>query len=87
MGATMDNLNCKRCTELLLDYQEGTLDAETTVEFEQHMKNCECCRVLLATYAKTSSLCCATLKAVVPKDVEDRVLSFLRGKMQGFKGH
>ena len=84
MGTTF---NCKRCAELLLEYSDDTLDAEAKIEFESHMQACECCRVLMATYKKTSSLCCAALKATVPKDVEERVVSFLRGKLRAPKGH
>lgn len=77
-----DAMNCKRCAELLLEYQEGGLDASAKQAFEQHMTGCECCRVLLATYQKTSKLCCSALKAAVPADVEGRVLAFLKNKLK-----
>jgi anti-sigma factor RsiW len=82
-----DAMNCKRCAELLLEYADNGLDASTKQSFEQHMGHCECCRILMATYQKTSKLCCSALKAKVPHDVEARVLSFLKSKLSRPNSH
>ncbi len=74
-------MNCKHSTELLLEYTDGTLDEAARVDFEHHMERCAGCRILLATYRKTTTLCKKALHAAVPHDVEERVLSFLRKRL------
>ncbi|MCC6809062.1 MAG: zf-HC2 domain-containing protein [Deltaproteobacteria bacterium] len=74
-------MNCKRIAELLLDYHDGTLDADDVLVVETHMTACGPCRACAATYKATSKLCKKTLAAAVPQDCEDRLLSFLRAKI------
>jgi len=74
--------NCKHSAELLLDYTDGALDEDQRASMETHLSACPGCRVLLATYKKTTSLCRKALHAAVPQDVEDRLISFLRSRLR-----
>jgi anti-sigma factor RsiW len=74
-------MTCKSVAEQLLDYLDGELTEADTRDFETHLGDCATCRALLATYKKTTSLCRKTLLAGVPKELEDRCLSFLRAKL------
>ncbi len=71
-------MTCKRAAELLLDYQDGTLDMDDKGRLESHLAHCAACRAFTATYKTTTSLCRRVLAATVPSDVEDRLISFLR---------
>lgn len=74
-------MNCKRAAELLLDYYDGSLDADDVLTLETHMSACNTCRACAATYRATTKLCKMTLSSAVPQDTEERLLSFLRGKL------
>ena len=74
-------MNCKRIAELLLDYHDGTLDADDVLVVETHMTACGPCRACAATYKASIKLCKRALASAVPHDTEDRLLKFLRGKL------
>jgi anti-sigma factor RsiW len=74
-------MNCKRAAELLLDYYDGSLDADDVLVLETHMSVCGPCRACAATYKATTKLCKKALASAVPADCEDRLLSFLRDKL------
>jgi anti-sigma factor RsiW len=74
-------MNCKHCTELLLDYVDGALDTDDVVIVDSHLSVCAGCRACAATYKATTKLCKRALAAAVPQDTEDRLLKFLRGKL------
>ncbi|WP_022836849.1 anti-sigma factor family protein [Salisaeta longa] len=49
-------LTCKEVNDFLVAYQEGTLDAQTTRQFERHISKCDNCRNYLQQYNKTIEL-------------------------------
>jgi len=48
--------NCKAMLEQLCDYIDGDLAPHLCAEIEQHLENCDDCRVLVDTTRKTVAL-------------------------------
>ena len=43
-------LTCRECSDFLVDYREGTLDAQVRATFELHLDRCRNCREYLTQY-------------------------------------
>ncbi len=70
---------CKECLDLLCDYLEGNLGAETTKLLEEHFEDCPPCIAFLNTYKSTTKICRETLNQVkIPEPVRDSLLKFLK---------
>ncbi len=52
----MADLTCQELVELVTDYLDGALDAETAVRFEQHVAVCPGCETYLDQMRRTASL-------------------------------
>jgi anti-sigma factor RsiW len=48
-------VNCQEIVELVTDYLEGALDADTTAEVEAHLGLCDGCDIYLAQMRATVS--------------------------------
>ena len=75
----------KRAAELLLDYVDGTLDAEMTAAFERFVADNAGFRAFVATYRTTLELTKRALEQNVPPDAEQRTLNFLRSHLSSSK--
>ena len=52
----MTELSCKELVELVTDYLEGTLPAETCARFDEHLAGCSACRTYLDQFRETIAL-------------------------------
>lgn len=74
----MHNHNCRDLLGRLSDYVDGELEAELCAQLEQHLADCENCRVVVDTLHKTVSLYqTTTAKSGVPQGVRERLFSRL----------
>jgi predicted anti-sigma-YlaC factor YlaD len=70
--------NCKDSVDLLLEYLDGDVTGETKQHLEAHFKGCAPCEEFLKQYQETGSLCRKALKKQMPREVADKLTSFLR---------
>lgn len=69
-----DHENCLRLLSSLSDYVDGSLEAMICAEIEQHMTECENCRIVVDTLRKTVTLYQMTNEPPdVPADVRERL--------------
>lgn len=70
-----DHEQCKRMLSSLSDYVDGSLEAVICAEIEQHMAECENCRVVVDTLRKTVTLYQMMNQEPpdVPADVRERL--------------
>jgi anti-sigma factor (TIGR02949 family) len=65
---------CRQLLDSLSDYIDGDLQQELCDEIENHMKDCDNCRIVVDTIEKTISLYQTTSEpAAVPDDVRQRL--------------
>ncbi len=72
----MSKHNHVTCPDLLKDlsaYLDGELEETLCAEIEQHMNECENCRVVVDTMRKTVLLYQALPSEPLPDDVEERL--------------
>lgn len=53
---TTNGLSCQQLVELVTDYLEGALDAETLMRFEEHIAGCDGCTAYLEQMRKTARI-------------------------------
>lgn len=71
---THDHEQCRSLLSLLSDYVDGNLEALLCAQIEEHMAECENCRVVVDTLRKTVMLYQMTNEpADVPADVRERL--------------
>ena len=70
---------CRSLLGSLSEYVDGELGADLCIQIEQHMQDCENCRVVVDTLRKTVSLYHQTAagEADVPADVKERLFKVL----------
>ena len=80
------SVTCEECIEVLVDYVDGTMDAQMVVAFERHFSDCPPCLDFLKTYRATITISqkCFT-DVVVPEQVSLRLRSFLKQNCEGKK--
>ena len=66
-------MTCKQIAELLLDYCEGELCAESCELICQHIKICRHCNNYVSTYQITMKICRGLPKADMPQHLLDRL--------------
>jgi anti-sigma factor RsiW len=69
--------SCRRYLGELSDYFDGTLSEELCRELEAHMTECENCRVVVNTFAKTISLYRQMPAPEMPTAVKERLYKVL----------
>jgi predicted anti-sigma-YlaC factor YlaD len=71
---THDHEQCRSLLSSLSDYVDGNLEALLCAQIEEHMAECENCRVVVDTLRKTVELYQMTNEpADVPADVRERL--------------
>ena len=71
---THDHEQCRSLLSSLSDYVDGNLEALLCAQIEEHMAECENCRVVVDTLRKTVMLYQMTNEpADVPADVRERL--------------
>ena len=69
---------CKECLDLLSDYLDGDLDAQTSADLEEHFKDCPPCIAFLNTFKTSTQLCRETLRQVdIPEVVQGKMKEFV----------
>lgn len=68
---------CRHYLDNLSDYVDGALNAELCREIEAHMQECENCRVVVNTLAKTVTLYHQLPAPEVPDGVKKRLYKVL----------
>jgi predicted anti-sigma-YlaC factor YlaD len=65
---------CKQILGNLSEYIDGELQAELCAQIEEHLKDCDNCRVVVNTLRKTIELYEQTaMPAELPQDVRERL--------------
>ena len=60
-------MNCTRSRDLLSEYADGALDAETRADLEKHLSSCAECREELETFRKLKEMT-QPMKLAMPDD-------------------
>ena len=68
---------CGRVVDLLVQYLEGELPADTTAELEHHLSRCSACVARLNTYRATVSLLASLRDDELPPELRNAVRAFL----------
>jgi anti-sigma factor RsiW len=69
-----DHESCRQLLSTLGDYVDGTLSGDLCAQLEQHMKDCQRCRVVVDTMKKTIELYHETVEDThLPEDVRERL--------------
>ncbi len=74
--------NCKDSIDLLLEYLDGDVTVEVNQHLEEHLKGCSPCEEFLKQYKQTGTLCRKALRAKMPREVADKLTSFLRDSLR-----
>jgi predicted anti-sigma-YlaC factor YlaD len=70
----MEHETCHQLLSSLSDYIDHDLSAELCAQIELHMQDCENCRIVVDTLAKTVNLYhIAASKPDMPQDVQERL--------------
>ena len=73
-----EHKNCRKLLGSLSEYVDGELDDELCSALEQHLENCDDCRIVVDTLRKTVSLYHATANAEdMPLDIKKRLFKSL----------
>lgn len=78
MASSSETVSCERVVALLLEYLEGDLPPVLATAMEQHLDDCPHCLEFLGQYKATSALCREELAREMPKDLSDRLATFVR---------
>jgi|SRR4051812_3468883 len=73
-------VDCARVADLLGDYVDEQLPHNVRSAVDEHMQMCAPCIAFLKQYRFAPEAARKMLMQSVPKELEDRVLSFLRAK-------
>jgi predicted anti-sigma-YlaC factor YlaD len=74
MSEHVHTQQCRQLLGSLSDYIDGELQAELCAQIEEHMKDCDNCRIVVNTLRKTVELYeQANPSAELPTDVRERL--------------
>jgi anti-sigma factor (TIGR02949 family) len=71
-------LTCEAAIELLSEYLEAMLTAETLAELEAHLAACPPCVAYLNTFRRTRELAAAAGRVEMPEELKLRLREVLR---------
>ena len=74
----MSDLTCQEFVELVTDYFEGELDADTTARFDEHRALCPGCETYLLQMKETVSRLGEIPVESLSEDVQSTLLSAFR---------
>ena len=73
----MEEKNCKSLLGSLSDYVDGTAQEELCRELEQHLADCDNCRIVVDTLKKTVYLYQSNTETDLPLEVRERLFKRL----------
>ena len=73
----MEEKRCKSLLGSLSDYVDGTAQEEICRELEQHLSDCENCRIVVDTLKKTVYLYHSNVETELPLAVRERLFKRL----------
>lgn len=76
----MSDVTCASGVELLMDYLEGVLPAETAAALEAHVAGCPRCTAYVESYRATPRILRDATAAPFPPELEESLLAFLRDR-------
>jgi anti-sigma factor RsiW len=76
----MNSKTCRETIDLLLDLLEGRLPDGERADLEAHLAGCPPCVEFVNSYKATPGILRKALAVELPKDVADRLGTFLRDK-------
>jgi anti-sigma factor RsiW len=79
-------MKCEEMLALLNEYVDGTVDPGLCAEFEQHMKGCNPCQVVVDNIRKTITLYKAGQPYELPVAFKDRLHAALRARWKQKQG-
>ena len=74
-----EEMSCQELVELVTDYLEGALDAETHERFEAHLALCDGCTAYLEQMRATVRVVGAVPDDALSPEMRDRLLEVFRG--------
>lgn len=77
-------LNCKECTDLLMDYLEGNLEVPVQEKLDKHFATCPPCVSFLKSYTYCSELAqqLKDQEVEIPLELESRLRTFLKEEVK-----
>lgn len=69
---------CKKVTDFLADYVEGTLPESVSRKFEKHIGMCSCCGHYFDQYRATIDLIKEGTEVKIPEELVEHTMTFLR---------
>jgi predicted anti-sigma-YlaC factor YlaD len=78
-----DFFKCQECVDLLTDYLDGYLESEVKDRLDEHLAGCAPCINFVRTFEKSKDLTnrLREQQVNVPREVQDRLKSFLKGEI------
>ncbi|MFN3420388.1 MAG: anti-sigma factor family protein [Armatimonadota bacterium] len=73
-------MKCEELLKALSDYIDGEIDLSICEEFEEHLKDCEPCKIVVDTVRKTILLYKGTEVYELPYELKERLHNLLREK-------
>jgi anti-sigma factor RsiW len=74
-------VTCEHSLGLLNEYLDGTLPADEKAALDWHFKACPPCIDFVRKYKATPGLCRKALEQEMPRELADKLSSFLRDKL------
>lgn len=71
---------CSDYINNLNDYLDGEISPELCKELEEHIGQCNNCRIMVDSLKQTVSLCREGKKETLPKALEDKLTNILKEK-------
>lgn len=71
----------------LNDYLDGTLDPKLCQEIDEHLGECENCRIMIDTLRQTAKLCREGKEVQLPQALEAKLNDLLKARWQKKFGH
>jgi len=76
----LSDVSCASGVELLMDYLEGVLPAETAAALEAHVAGCPRCAAYVESYRATPRILRTATAATLPAEIEESLRAFLRAR-------
>lgn len=73
---------CRDVGQLLYDYVEGALAADTNQQLERHLADCPGCIAFVKTYKQTARLSSGLRCEEIPPELQRKLRSFIKERLR-----